>query len=173
MNVALNAPPKVWLTLNLCKSIYENFRLQVKFQEPLKEFETRYPGRLEAILGAVSQSFDDTYLYPTVLEASAAYFYKINCLHPFENGNKRMCILYTDAFLFFHDLELTLSHKQMYDLALFVAQASREYQLKPENIHSLCMLIIADHVKLRNQSLVSVIAQYIPEGLKKRLKRGK
>lgn len=162
MILALNQPPKIWLDLSLCKNIYDNFRKQVKFEEPLKHFETRFPGKLEAILGAINQSFDGANLYPTILDAAAAYFYKINCLHPFENGNKRMCILYTDAFLFFHDLELTLSHQQMYELALFVAQAAVDYKLNGDDLHVLCKLIITDHTKVRGGSLVSSISRYLP-----------
>jgi|GEM_PF-1038802 len=166
MTPSLNQTPKTWLTLTLCKNIYTNFQKRVKFQEPLKNFESRFPGKLEAILGSVSQSFAGQSLYPTVLDAASAYFYKINCLHPFENGNKRLCILYTDAFLYFHDLELQLSHRQMYDLALFVAQSRIKYRLSQEDLHVLCRLIIADYTKKRNQSLVSAIGQLLPKGLK-------
>jgi len=154
----LNQMPKIWLDLQLCKNIYENFRGQLKFQEPLKSFETRYPGRLESILGSISQTFDGQLLYPNVLCVAAGYFYKLNCTHPFENGNKRMCILFTDAFLFFHQLEWKLPHKDMYELATFVADQSRSGDLSNDDVYELCKLIIADTTQERKNLFSSAIA---------------
>jgi death on curing protein len=154
----LNQTPKIWLDLQLCENIYENFRNQLKFQEPLKSFDTRYPNRLESILGSVEQTFDGKLLYPTVLCVAASYFYKINCTHPFENGNKRMCILFTDAFLFFHNLEWRLPRKDMYELARFVADQSQNSDLEKQDVYELCKLIIADTTGERKNIFSSAIA---------------
>lgn len=145
----LKREPKIWLDLGLCENIYSEFRKVEIFREPLKPFSTRFPGRLEAILGSVQQSFGGKYLYPTVSDAAAAYFVKINCLHPFENGNKRLCILYTDVFLFFHQLELKLSHKEMYDLALFVAMASTSKKWRDLDLFSFSKKVLIDHIGVK------------------------
>lgn len=139
----LQETPKIWLNLELCNDIYDTFRNELSFSEPLKPFQTRYEGKLEGILGAVQQTFAGDLLYPTILDVAVAYYCKICRQHPFENGNKRMCVLYTDVFLQLNDIELVLPHEDMYVLATFVAD-TRDKKNNWEHASQACRNIIAD-----------------------------
>jgi death on curing protein len=102
---------------------------------------------LEGLLGAVQQTFDGQLLFPTVLDVAVAYFYKINRQHPFENGNKRMCVLYADTFLTLNGVELTLPYQDMYVLATFIADEENHKTHTPEQLQELCREVIADYCK--------------------------
>lgn len=66
----LKQPPHFYLDLELCRGAYGFYRNDTQKLFTLPEFETRFEGRLEGILGSVSQSFGDTFLFPTVGEAA-------------------------------------------------------------------------------------------------------
>jgi prophage maintenance system killer protein len=136
--------PKYWLDLKTCENIYNSFRKKQKFQEPLDPFNSRYEGSLEGILGAIQQTFDKKLLYPTILDAAAGYFYKINCGHPFRNGNKRMSVLFTHLFLYIHNIDFSLSFKDMYAWAATIAKSS-ENGTKTKKVEKLCRKIIAEN----------------------------
>ena len=46
---------KLWLDLNVCENVYNSFRQEYKKNgdEPLPEFSSRYPGRLESIIESI------------------------------------------------------------------------------------------------------------------------
>ncbi|HEX7018332.1 MAG TPA: type II toxin-antitoxin system death-on-curing family toxin [Patescibacteria group bacterium] len=144
MTKKLLVSPKIWLNLQLCKSTYNVFKAEARFEEPLPEFDTRYPNRLESILGSVEQTFDGQLLYPTVAEAAAAYFQKIICEHPFVNGNKRTAVLYTDVFLFLNGFQWKLPYQDMYYLAVRVADTDKEKRLSETKIRHTCLKILND-----------------------------
>ena len=120
-------PPKYWLTPELCKELFEKFRKELEFDEPIPPFENRFPGKLESILGAVQQTFDGKLLNPTILDATTAYFCQLVLGHPFENGNKRMAVLFTHVFLLLHLLDFTLTQKELFSLAIGVVNASQTH----------------------------------------------
>lgn len=141
MTKNLYKTPKNWLTLDVCKNIFEEFVNTISLEEPIPPFDTRYPGKLEGILGSVSATFDDEYLNTTVLDAAAAYFNQFIRGHAFENGNKRLAVLFTHIFLLIHEVDYTLSDKEMYNFAIEIARAGEE-NIKAEDSKGICKAII-------------------------------
>ena len=91
--------------------------------EPIPEFDTRFPGKLEGILNSVRQTFGGELLNHTVLDAAAAYFNQLIRGHPFRNGNKRMAVLFTHYFLLAHGVDFNLSYNELFFFAVTVAKA--------------------------------------------------
>lgn len=115
-------------------------------EEPIPPFNTRFPGKLEGILLSVQQTFDQRYLNPTVLDAAASYFNQLIRGHPFENGNKRMAVLFTHFFLFVHGIDFVLYFNEMYHFALLVAKAG-ELEISSEETKRWCKEIIKEFTK--------------------------
>ena len=139
----LHETPKIWLNLDICRTIYDLFKPKVHFDQPLSSFDDRYEGRLESVLGAVRQSYGETFFYPTILDVSAAYLVKINVRHAFFNGNKRMSILYTDNFLLLNEVNLVMPHEDIYNLAAFITLEHHK-GVSEERLSDLCKTVIAD-----------------------------
>lgn len=83
------------LQIETVKEIYDLVRdsFQNFWPEPLEEFESRYPGRLESIINQPFQEIGGTVLYPPVLRRATAIFYLFTKGHAFKNGNKRMGLM--------------------------------------------------------------------------------
>jgi len=99
----------------------------LNYDEPIPDFKTRYPNKLESCLEQPFQRFDNKELYPSLIDKSTLLFYLIIKNHPFENGNKRMAVTITLVFLHINDHWLMISPDDLYDLACIVAKS------KPEN----------------------------------------
>lgn len=138
--------PKIWLTLDVCEELFEIFRKKIEFDEPIPAFDTRFPGRLESIINSVSQSYKGKYLNSTVIDAAVAYFNQLVRGHAFENGNKRIAVLFTDFFLWSNSIEFTLSWQEMYHFAVLVAQAG-EKNISFEETKKLCREIIGEFTR--------------------------
>lgn len=115
--------PSLWLSPELCEIIYNEFKQSELFPQPLPDFSTRYPTRLESILGSVQ--LGSSLLGRNLVEVAVEYFFKINCGHPFQNGNKRLSILYTDTFLYLNGYDLSIANEDLYSLATVIAQANK------------------------------------------------
>jgi death-on-curing family protein len=72
-----------------------------------------------------------------------AYFNQLVRGHAFENGNKRIAVLFTDFFLWSNFVEFTLSWQEMYHFAVLVAQAG-EKNISFEETKKLCRKIIGE-----------------------------
>ncbi|HBL52295.1 MAG TPA: hypothetical protein DDZ05_03705 [Candidatus Blackburnbacteria bacterium] len=131
------------MTLEDCECIFETFRRGLEFDEPIPPFKDRFEGRLESILGTISQTYNQEYLNPTVLEAAANYFNLLVRSQTFRNGNKRMAILFTHVFLLRNGVDFTLSYKEMYNFAVIIAKAS-EQKILMADTKNLCQKIISD-----------------------------
>ena len=104
----LNQTPKYWLTVDDCEILFKHFSQKITFDEPLPPFNTRFPGKLESILGSVRQTYAAKHLNPTIVDAASAYFFQLITGHPFQNGNKRLAILFVHIFLLSHQLNLNV-----------------------------------------------------------------
>ncbi len=114
--------PKEWLSIEICKSAYDELKKLPVVDDPLPDFNNRLPNRLEGILGSVSQECFGDLVHPTIAEAAGAYFVMMIKGHPLPNGNKRCGILFTNLFLFLNGYELTLGRIEMYSFAILVAE---------------------------------------------------
>jgi len=105
----------------ICFALAQEF---LTFDEPIPDFETRFPGKLEAILEIPQQGTRDGLLYPTLTEQAAVLFYSLVKGHPFLNGNKRLAVVSLLTFLSLNNHWLETDWKTLYGLTMFVANSA-------------------------------------------------
>jgi len=93
------------------------------YGEPVADFNTRYPGKLEGCLEAPFTHINGRYVYWTLAHRAAVLFYSIIKNHPFENGNKRMAVTITLVFVFKNDRWIDISPEDLYKIATVVAKS--------------------------------------------------
>jgi death-on-curing protein len=98
-------------------------RIQMEWDEPIPDFGTRYPGKLESCLVQAFQTYSRRDLYPTVTDKAAIMFYLLIKNHPFLNGNKRMAVTTVITFLLINGKWLKIENEQLYNLAVWVAKS--------------------------------------------------
>ncbi|MBL8160023.1 type II toxin-antitoxin system death-on-curing family toxin [Candidatus Saccharibacteria bacterium] len=98
----------------------------MQFDEPLPDFETRYPGRLESCIEQPFQTYEGVELYEGLAAKAAMLFYLIIKNHPFENGNKRMAVTITVVFLVLNGKFVKATPHEMYKAACLVAESKSE-----------------------------------------------
>jgi death-on-curing family protein len=145
MTNLLKQPPLSRLNVELCKKLYNIYLSNTKDLFKLPEFEERYPGKLEGILGSVSQTFSEVDLFPTIGASAAAYFVKISTQHPFRDGNKRMSVYFTDIFLQLNGIELKISWQEMYELAKFIVE-KKENGETPQLLELFTLHVFSNNV---------------------------
>src|ERR1700720_578602 len=90
-------------------------------QEPIPDFDTRYPGRLESCLATPEQTFDAQPLYPSLEDKAAILFYLLAKSHPFMNGNKRIAVTALTVFLFLNGKWITVAPDALSQFTMTVA----------------------------------------------------
>lgn len=103
------------------------FRLakkQMSWDEPIPDFGTRYPGRLESSLANAFQTYGKRDLYPTLVDKASIIFYQMIKNHPFINGNKRIAVTTLLVFLTFNKKWLSATNEEIYDIVVTVAKSS-------------------------------------------------
>lgn len=98
-------------------------KIQMDWDEPIPDFGTRYPGKLESCLVQASQTYNKKDLYPTMNDKASVMFYLLIKNHPFFNGNKRMAVTTTITFLLLNRKWLKVENEQLYNLAVWVAKS--------------------------------------------------
>lgn len=110
-----------YLTLSdfeiICQELKHFFK---KNNDPIPVFEQTYFDKLEMVIASPARTFDKKDLYPYLFQKAACYFYFINKLHPFNNGNKRISIVSTDVFLMSNGYEFIANNEDMYTFATSV-----------------------------------------------------
>jgi death on curing protein len=79
-------------------------------------------GLLKSALAMPKASFGGQYLHPTFHEMAAAYLFHLTQNHPFVDGNKRIGLASTIAFLGLNDTWLESSPAHLLDMVLSVAR---------------------------------------------------
>src|SRR3989344_8887124 len=105
---------------------YIAFQLAKKFMEwnePIPDFETRSPDKLESCIETPFQTFDRRSLYQGLIQKSAILFYLMVKNHPFQNGNKRIAVTTLIFFLVQNGKWLSVSNKEIYKFAGKVAES--------------------------------------------------
>lgn len=113
-------------SLNIEEIKYLAHRLAVNtmnWDEPIPEFETRYPHVLESCIATPFQKFARKSLYQGMSGKGAALFYLLIKNHPFQNGNKRLAVTSLLVFLYKNDKWLKTDEKELYNLAVWVAES--------------------------------------------------
>lgn len=88
--------------INLADVEYVAFKLTqklMKWNEPIPDFGTRFPYKLESCIETPFQTFERKSLYKGLIEKSSILFYLMVKNHPFQNGNKRIAVMTLMLFL--------------------------------------------------------------------------
>lgn len=93
------------------------------YGEPVADFNTRYPGRLESCLDHPFTHLNGRYVYWTIYHRAAVLFYLVIKNHPFENGNKRMAVAIMMTFFYKNGMWIDTSPEELYDIAKMVAES--------------------------------------------------
>ncbi len=99
---------------------------QMSWDEPIPDFGTRYPGKLESCLVQSFQTFGKKDLYPGVIKKAAVLFYLMIKNHPFINGNKRIAVTTMITFLMLNNKWLNVTPEELYEIAVWVAKSRPE-----------------------------------------------
>jgi death-on-curing family protein len=113
-----------------CKAIAELKTQLIQQKEATELFGNPKDNSFEGILKSITQTFDGTYLYPTIEEQAANLLYFIIKNHPFSDGNKRIgafifvWFLDKNKHLFKNNGENKINENALIALALLVAQSN-------------------------------------------------
>lgn len=107
----------------------------MEWNEPIPDFETRFPEKLESCIETPFQTFDRKSLYKGLVGKSSILFYLMVKNHPFQNGNKRVAVTTLLFFLIQNGKWLSTSHEGIYKFACEVAES------KPEERSNIMNLI--------------------------------
>jgi len=113
-------------SLNIEEIKYLAHRLAIdtmNWDEPIPEFETRYPNVLESCIATPFQKFERRSLYRGLAGKGAVLFYLLIKNHPFQNGNKRLAVTSLLVLLSKNNKWLRTDGKELYNLAVWVAQS--------------------------------------------------
>ncbi len=109
--------------------------MRTEFTEDIPGFETRYPGKLEGIVGQLKSNYYGRELYVGVVNKAVWMFYCLIKNHPFFNGNKRVAVLALYEFLKRNTSELYLNEQNIWnDLS---SMAIRTSESKPEEMEQV------------------------------------
>ncbi len=115
------------ITIEKIKHIAHELAVQtMSWDEPIPDFETRYPHILESCIMAPFQKFNRGYLYKGFIGKAAILFYLLIKNHPFQNGNKRIAVTTLFVFLFLNNKWLRADKVELYNFARWVAESPPE-----------------------------------------------
>ncbi len=110
---------------------YVAFRLAkafLPFDEPIPDFATRFPQKLESCVLTPFQTFSGKALYRTLTAKAAILFYLMIKNHPFQNGNKRIAITTLLTFLFLNGKWLKADTQELYNFTVWVAMSPSQFK---------------------------------------------
>lgn len=87
----------------------------------------RDKGLLESAIARPFQTFGGEYLYPSVVEKSAAIMESIIVNHPFVDGNKRTGVLAAITLLLEYSISLNASDEALYNFVIDVSTGKAKY----------------------------------------------
>jgi death-on-curing family protein len=115
--------------ITLAEVQYIAFKLAKKFlsyNEPIPDFQSRFPNILESCLAVPFQKFNKKDLYPGLIKKASILFYLMIKNHPFQNGNKRIAITTLLVFLYKNHRWLKIDSYELYKFAVDVAKSRSE-----------------------------------------------
>jgi len=95
----------------------------LSFNEPIPEFYTRFPHRLESCLAVPFMSFGGKHLYEGLLGKASILFYLMIKNHPFQNGNKRIAMTTLFVFLLMNKKWIKVNTDELYKFTIWVAES--------------------------------------------------
>lgn len=129
---------------------YLSFRLAKKmlsYNEPIPNFNTRFPNILESCLISPFQSFSGKSLYSSLISKAAILFYLMIKNHPFQNGNKRIAMTTLFVFLYKNKKWIEVDTQELYNFTVWVA--SSPPKVKDETVKAIEKFIKSNLVDLQ------------------------
>lgn len=111
----------------ICQELKHFFK---KNNDPLPIYKNTYFDKLDGLIASPKRTFDGKDLYTNFFEKAACYFYFVNKLHPFNNGNKRISIVSTGVFLMYNGYEFTADEEVMYEFATRITLSKKEQKIE-------------------------------------------
>lgn len=105
---------------------FELAKKLMEWEEPIPDFGTRFPLKLESCLETPFQTFDRQSLYKGIIAKASMMFYLMVKNHPFQNGNKRIAVTTLFVFLISNHRFPQASNEQVYNFARNVANSKSE-----------------------------------------------
>ncbi|MFA4974121.1 MAG: type II toxin-antitoxin system death-on-curing family toxin [bacterium] len=102
---------------------FELAREAMSWDEPIPDFDTRFPEKLESCLATPFQTFDKKHLYRGLAEKAAVLFYLMIKNHPFTNGNKRIAVTTLLVFLALNGKWVEVTNQELYNFSVWVASS--------------------------------------------------
>lgn len=85
----------------------------------------RDQGLLESALAMPAATFGSEYLHPSLPEQAAAYLFHLVKNHPFVDGNKRVGLACSLAFLRLNGVRVSTTNDDLVDMVMGVAEGRR------------------------------------------------
>ncbi len=114
---------------------FELAREKLSFQEPIPDFSSRLPDRLESCLITPFMEFGGKSPYRSFEEKASVLLYLMIKNHPFQNGNKRIAMTTLMAFLFLNEKWLEADIQELYNFTVWVAGSPAD--LKDEVVSAI------------------------------------
>lgn len=117
---------------------YMSFKLAqeiLSFNEPIPDFSSRFPNKLESCLAVPFQSFSGRSLYTGLIPKASILFYLMIKNHPFQNGNKRVAMTTLFYFLRKNGKWLKVDTQGLYNFTMWIA--SSPASLKEETVKGI------------------------------------
>ena|SRR3989344_7391628 len=104
--------------------VFSLARELMEWNEPIPDFNSRFPNFLESCLNVPFQTFGSRKLYKGLIKKSAVLFYLMIKNHPFQNGNKRIAMATLFYFLYKNEKWLRVDNQELYNFAKWVAASN-------------------------------------------------
>jgi len=104
--------------------VFSLARELMEWNEPIPDFNSRFPNFLESCLNVPFQTFGGRKLYKGLIKKSAVLFYLMIKNHPFQNGNKRIAMATLFYFLYKNEKWLRVDNQELYNFAKWVAASN-------------------------------------------------
>lgn len=109
---------------------HELARATMEWSEPIPDFATRFPDKLESCITTPFQKYGNRSLYAGLTGKGGILFYLMIKNHPFQNGNKRVAVMTLLYFLFLNGKWLKATNAEIYDFAKEVAGSDPAHREK-------------------------------------------
>lgn len=119
----------------------------LKWDEPIPNFGTRFPHRLESCLAVPFFTFSKKPLYHGLVGKASALFYAMIKNHPFQNGNKRIAMTTMLVFLYKNNKWLKVDNQQLYNFSKTIAQS--DPVIKEEMVKAIEKFLVTYLVKIQ------------------------
>jgi len=115
--------------------VYRLTKELMKWNEPIPNFDSRFPNVLESCLVTPFQTFEKKSLYRGLIAKASILFYLMVKNHPFQNGNKRIAMTTLFYFLYKNGKWLKVDNQELYNFAKWVTESNPK--VKTETVKAI------------------------------------